>query len=208
MTAAEITGAPAKGLLGAPKLGDQLAFAPGAGPVPNPSEWISPSAPDAGFSINAPHDHTSTTRVEGRGPFTLNETTETFTDAAHYVVFKVVWFDLPKGYLESDQASKPSDGVREELKKRDFRVTGSRPISFDGMEGLDYDVTLTDLWGRARIFVTDKRAYPLYVISAYHEVPKRPALRFLESFRLFSSAGHPLKAPPVQVSNAEEMTAY
>jgi len=200
VTATRVSGGPSEGFLGSPRLGDRLVVERSATPAAGASDWIAWSHPDAGFTITAPRHHESFRYVEKRGPFTITENIESFTDVTHRLTFKVLWFEIPVGFLESDVARQNSDAVRQELKKREYRVAGSRPLVFQGMQGVEGDVTLTDLWGRIRIFVTDRRWYQLYVISEYREVPRRPATRFFESFRLYSTAGRPLKAPPTQAS--------
>lgn len=200
VTTAEVSCRPAEGLLGSPKIGDQLIFARVAGPAPKPTDWLLWSDPDAGFAIRAPRSHTRVDKVERRGAFTLQQHVETFTDTTQYVAFRLIWFDIPAGYLESEEVSKPSKETLEELEKRNFRVTGSKTISHLGMQGLEYTVALGEIFGRMRIFITDRRIYQLLIISYRHEVSNRLAQRFFDSLALYASAGRPVKAPPLQTS--------
>lgn len=195
VTSGRIAGGPTEGFLGRPKVGDQLVFArPAEVNAPN-TTWINWSAPDSGYKIFAPRHHEARVKSQKRGKMTVEEKLDIFSDVAQKQVYIVCWFDVPEGFLTSEETSSESESVKEELKKHEFAITARKVINFQGMECLEQDIQMTDTYARQRVFLTSRRVYQLIAVSAYREISPR-SLRFFNSFQLMASAGSPLKAPP------------
>jgi hypothetical protein len=190
----EASGAPTEGFLGKVKIGDELTRDP-LRPSRGPGGWILWCSPEGAFRILAPSHHETRVRSEKRGPITVQEHVDMFIDDAQKQTYMVLWFEVPDDFLSNPEYAKESESVKEDLKKHDFTIVSRKSIAYEGMEGLEEDVTLTDIFARQRVFLTSRRMYQLLAISAYREVPVR-ARQFFGSFNLYEAAGRPLKAGP------------
>lgn len=192
----EVEAAPARCLLGSPRLGDEVVFArhreTAAGSA---RSWITYLCPDPGFAVTAPNFHKRTPARLSRQR--LAGVAYEFLDAAQRQYYYVKVFDttpcreesrvVPTATGAATEAEERDDDGRAAV-KRSYEIVKEGRVWSSGMWGYDLQFRFKDGSGmRMRRFVVGKRMILLEAISGYHALSVHTD-EFLDSFRLLKWA--------------------